>query len=201
MAWTTPRTWVAAELVAASTMNTHVRDNFRSVLHPYGTADLTGNQAISTTSEVSLFAAAPSITGGDLDANGRLYLRLIGDLLYNTGAGDDFTVRVKLGGTTHFTWVCDNNSWSANRQVFVLHLWVDAQGSTSSQRLTVDISSDFGGWGRVSSTPTGMSKQGTTVGSINMGSTQTLDVTAQPAASSANLAIRGLQAEMLIGSR
>ncbi len=27
MAWTNPRTWVAAEIVSASNMNTHVRDN------------------------------------------------------------------------------------------------------------------------------------------------------------------------------
>ena len=28
MAWTTPRTWVSTEVVTASIMNTHVRDNF-----------------------------------------------------------------------------------------------------------------------------------------------------------------------------
>lgn len=33
MAWTTPRTWVANELVTAAQMNTHVRDNL-SVLTP-----------------------------------------------------------------------------------------------------------------------------------------------------------------------
>lgn len=32
MAWTTPRTWVTGEIVTASLMNTHVRDNLNSLL-------------------------------------------------------------------------------------------------------------------------------------------------------------------------
>jgi microcystin-dependent protein len=39
MAWTTPRTWVAGELVTASLMNTHVRDNLsvlRDSMWPIG---------------------------------------------------------------------------------------------------------------------------------------------------------------------
>lgn len=35
MAWTTPRTWVAGELVTASIMNTHVRDNENALLGPF----------------------------------------------------------------------------------------------------------------------------------------------------------------------
>ena len=31
MAWTTPRTWVAAETVTASLMNTHLRDNLNAI--------------------------------------------------------------------------------------------------------------------------------------------------------------------------
>ena len=36
MAWTTPRTWVAGELVTAAMMNAHVRDNLNA-LHQMGT--------------------------------------------------------------------------------------------------------------------------------------------------------------------
>jgi hypothetical protein len=32
VAWTTPRTWVTGEIVTATIMNTHVRDNFNAVL-------------------------------------------------------------------------------------------------------------------------------------------------------------------------
>jgi hypothetical protein len=31
MAWTTPRTWVAGEVVTAAVMNTHVRDNLKAL--------------------------------------------------------------------------------------------------------------------------------------------------------------------------
>ena len=31
MAWTAPRTWVAAEKPPASTLNTHIRDNFKAI--------------------------------------------------------------------------------------------------------------------------------------------------------------------------
>ena len=34
MAWTTPRTWTAGELVSASIMNTHVRDNLDALAAP-----------------------------------------------------------------------------------------------------------------------------------------------------------------------
>jgi len=33
MAWITPRTWVASEVVSASTMNTHLRDNLDFLQH------------------------------------------------------------------------------------------------------------------------------------------------------------------------
>ena len=42
MAWTAPRTWVVNEVVTASIMNTHVRDNF-DALAGYGTSLPTGS--------------------------------------------------------------------------------------------------------------------------------------------------------------
>lgn len=38
MAWTDPRTWTAGELVTASLMNTHLRDNLRQVSYLLGRA-------------------------------------------------------------------------------------------------------------------------------------------------------------------
>lgn len=35
MAWTTPRTWVAGEIVTAANMNTHVRDNLKAIGDPW----------------------------------------------------------------------------------------------------------------------------------------------------------------------
>lgn len=31
MAWTTPRTWLAGEIPTATTLNTHIRDNFKAI--------------------------------------------------------------------------------------------------------------------------------------------------------------------------
>ena len=35
MGWTSPRTWVAAEKPPASTLNTHIRDNFKAIGDPW----------------------------------------------------------------------------------------------------------------------------------------------------------------------
>jgi hypothetical protein len=53
MAWTSPRTWVAAEVVTAALLNTHVRDNLKAIGDPWtaytptwtssGTAPALGN--------------------------------------------------------------------------------------------------------------------------------------------------------------
>lgn len=44
MAWTTPRTWAASEVVSASVMNTHVRDQLREIGNSWAsfTPTLTG---------------------------------------------------------------------------------------------------------------------------------------------------------------
>lgn len=39
-AWTTPRTWVSGELVTASMMNTHVRDNLNYLFSVSSGADI-----------------------------------------------------------------------------------------------------------------------------------------------------------------
>lgn len=49
MAWSTPRTWVAGEVVTASLLNTHVRDNLNHVRNVLlGTEDIGANLLIST---------------------------------------------------------------------------------------------------------------------------------------------------------
>ena len=49
MVWTTPRTWVTAEMVTAALMNTHVRDNLDWLIQAHGCAATgTADQAITT---------------------------------------------------------------------------------------------------------------------------------------------------------
>lgn len=58
MAWTTPRTWVASEIVTASVMNTHVRDNLIAAadrIQPiYKAADQTVNNSTVLVSDTHL---------------------------------------------------------------------------------------------------------------------------------------------------
>jgi hypothetical protein len=58
-AWTTPRTWVASEVVTASIMNTHIRDNELLLKTPY--SDLGRIPALSSTYVHDL--SATSLTG------------------------------------------------------------------------------------------------------------------------------------------
>lgn len=65
MAWTTPRTWASGELVTASILNTHVRDNLNSLRSEHfltqairGVHLRTHPDAASATSKVQLLSAA-----------------------------------------------------------------------------------------------------------------------------------------------
>lgn len=55
MAWTTPRTWVTAEVVTAAQLNTHVRDNLNFLRAMHGVqATNSGTQSIANTTDVAL---------------------------------------------------------------------------------------------------------------------------------------------------
>ncbi len=75
MAWTDPRTWVASEVVSASIMNTHVRDNFKAI----------GDAWASYTPTLSNWTLVNgTLTGKYLQA-GKL---VIGKLTYTVGSTD-----------------------------------------------------------------------------------------------------------------
>lgn len=72
MAWTTPRTWVTGELVTASILNTHVRDDlsylknaptFDGAVTVTGTLQWGGGAAISSSSNIALLSAVNAFTG------------------------------------------------------------------------------------------------------------------------------------------
>ena len=61
MAWTTPRTWVAGEVITASLLNTHLRDNLSAIGNPEGWTSyspqltaVTSNPTYGTTSQVNV---------------------------------------------------------------------------------------------------------------------------------------------------
>lgn len=98
MAWTTPRNWVANEVVTAAIMNTHVRDNLshldstRLETHSYA---VTRNDAENTVAETTIFSATVADALADDDL-------LVGDLVYvllnNSGSAVTFGIDVLYGG-------------------------------------------------------------------------------------------------------
>jgi hypothetical protein len=82
MAWTTPRTWVASELVTATLLNTHLRDNLNALKSPPTdrAAELAGTFSTSSTSFVSVTNAEVEIT----TTGGKLMIGTVGTLGANT---------------------------------------------------------------------------------------------------------------------
>jgi len=60
MAWTTPRTWVTGEVVTASIMNTHIRDNLRYIKGLDGAVQIDDN---------IVFPGAQTVDGTDISAH------------------------------------------------------------------------------------------------------------------------------------
>lgn len=64
MAWTTPRTWVTGELVTASLLNTHVRDNLNYTKEIGYAKEVTGTLSFTNTG----FADLDALTGTSTNA-------------------------------------------------------------------------------------------------------------------------------------
>lgn len=82
MAWTTPRTWVANDLVGATLLNTHLRDNLNALKNPPTdrATELAGTFSTTSTSFVSVSNAEVEIT----TTGGKLMIGAMGTLGANT---------------------------------------------------------------------------------------------------------------------
>lgn len=94
MAWTTPRTWATGEVVTASIMNTHVRDNLNAV--GASTAQVTTSETTTSTSYTDLATSGPAVTR----TTGTTALILITAQVANSGAGNGDYVGVAVSGAT-----------------------------------------------------------------------------------------------------
>lgn len=65
MAWTAPRTWATGEIVTASILNTHVRDNLKEVWREVAYAEVTANTTVTATTAgtANTVVTAGAITG------------------------------------------------------------------------------------------------------------------------------------------
>lgn len=103
MAWSTPRTWTTNELVTASVMNTHVRDNLNALKSPPG--------AIYQNSSGSSLYTTSSTIWTDVDAtNLKLTLTPDGTVVFVQA-----TVDVKLSSEAYYVYFSFglNGVWTA----------------------------------------------------------------------------------------
>lgn len=118
MAWTAPRTWVSTEVVTASIMNTHVRDNFLETAPAQATAagglivtsgsnsisarlavmfEVATSQTTTSTTYTDLATAGPSLT---TLSTGTTALIFINSYIANDTAGAKSYVAVDVSGAS-----------------------------------------------------------------------------------------------------
>jgi hypothetical protein len=127
--WTAPRTWVTSELVTSSQMNTHVRDNLKSLEHAIALED-DDLDVVNTTAETTLYSV--TVPANELGANGSCFMDIWGDALGTAGGSHFVTVRLKFGGTTHLNWAVDYVNVTARVGVH-MRSGVINQGATNAQ--------------------------------------------------------------------
>lgn len=98
MAWTTPRTWVTNELVTASIMNTHVRDNLNALFSPLSdgwTGAVSDNPASTSFADVDATNLSLSITPvGDT-----ILIGYVGFVTFSAGTSGTIALDVDINGT------------------------------------------------------------------------------------------------------
>jgi len=196
--WTDPRTWVTDEVVTSALLNTHLRDNLKAISHPYD-VNYTDVDVVSTATETTVYSK--TITGGDMGANGSLELLVLGDHMMNNSTLDTVTLRVKWGGSTVFTGSGGTNTINANRDGSGVHLWIVNKGSTSSQIMVCGMAVGMvtgGATGSVGRGGVGIGGLPATA-AVDTTSSQTLQVTAQWSAASANNSWRKRLAILYLG--
>jgi hypothetical protein len=199
--WTAPISWATDDIITSSKLNTHLRDNSLAVWHPYdySSAD---NDINTTAAETSLWSK--TITGGDMGTNGVLVLRMEGDSLYNRNVADTLTIRLKFGGSAVVgdAYTFPSHALSASRYPWLMDIRVANRGATNSQLVTLNWRGGYG-------TPTvaGIGNlltdfdDGfiTNTAAVDTTSDQTLQVTVQWSASSANNSWRKRLATLHLG--
>lgn len=98
MAWTTPRTWVAAEIVTASNMNTHVRDNLSFLRDTRMTPDVFVNANVGPTSATTELVVA-SLAAFTPDGSTNMELEFTWYNVTQTVATDIFLMKLYDGPT------------------------------------------------------------------------------------------------------
>ncbi len=104
MAWTAPATWSVSEIVTASKMNTHIKDNLRYLKGLDGAVTIENDLTVQTASTAALIAQST--------ANGSL-ARL--SLIAKTAGGAAVDYRFLTNALGAGEWVVYDNAASAVR--------------------------------------------------------------------------------------
>lgn len=162
---------------------TYIGDNLMSLPHRLA-MDAADREVVSTTSELSFWsttAGGVTVPANAMGANGSVCMWLKGDYLFNNSNGDTLTIRVKWGGSTVATpFSAALRTISASRFGWWLKIYVDNRASASAQVVSQV--------GFIFNTTTVQNEVATlpVTAAIDTTAAQTLDVTAQWSASSAN---------------
>lgn len=146
---------------------------------------------VNTTTETSIYSKL--IAAGQMSSDKMLRLTIHGDYLHNNVAGDQLTFRVKFGGATHVAFSFGGsfgNVTGSTRQAWKATVEVNNLGATNSQTVSVVAhavranqappAAGVGGVYDSINTGGAIGAAGiTTLGSIDTGQQQTLEVTAQ----------------------
>lgn len=143
MTWTTPRTWSTGELVTASLLNTHLRDNLDALKNPPSAsylADESANYTTTSTSFVDVDATDFSFTldtgGGDVLVTFNGVVGGSGTVFFDVEvdgvrfAGDDGITRTINGSTHALSFVILVEGLAAGSHTFRLQWKVSASTGT-----------------------------------------------------------------------
>jgi hypothetical protein len=176
----------AAQIIAAGGVTVYDR----------ATATVDVNTSVA---ETSIYTK--SIAGNDMSTNRMLRLTVSGDFLFNNNTVDTLTFRIKFGGTTFYAEnIIFRSTPGANRQPWHLFLLVANKAAANSQMIegqlgplrradTAAATTGIGGWSYPDVANEGFVAGDlgiSTLGTIDTTTAQTLDVTVQWSASSAN---------------
>lgn len=152
----------------------------------------------NTASETAIFSH--SVTGALMSTDKMLRLTVLGDYLYNNVADQTVTMRVKFGGTTYVQAAAASNVLGADRKPWVLHVDVANLGANNSQMIVADLltadadtAAPTTGIGLLDlrQAALGAGVVGiTTLATVDTSTAQTLEVSVQWSAASANNSFR-----------
>lgn len=197
----------AGDLLTEANIGTYIGDNIMSIYHALEAPTTADNDVASTAAETTLYTV--TIPANSLGSVGVALMILEGDFLYNNNTADTISLRVKWGGTTTVgSTFTAQNALSATRQSWTLSIRLANRGATNAQQLTGILGggkvatgttlAGVGAFGRNPSVDTLLGMMQNTA-AIDTTVNQTLAVTAQWSASSANNSWRRRWAQTLIG--